>query len=73
MTLVQYVDDLLIAAGMSEECELWTQNILVELGELGYRVLAKTVQLCRAEVIYLGYILRNGQRWFTDARKQTAM
>ena len=72
VTLVQYVKDL-IAAETSEECELGTQNILVELGELGYRVLAKTVQLCRAEVIYLGYILRNGQRWLTNARKQTVM
>ena len=36
VTLVQYVDDLLIAAGTREECELGTQNILVELGELGY-------------------------------------
>ena len=36
VTLVQYVDDLLVAAGMREECELGTQNTLVELGELGY-------------------------------------
>ena len=35
VTLVQYVKDL-IAAETSEECELGTQNILVELGELGY-------------------------------------
>ena len=73
VTLLQYVDDLLIAAGMSEECELWTQNILVELGGLGYRVSAKKAQLCRTEMTYLGYILRNGQGWLTDARKQTVM
>ena len=36
VTLVQYADDLLLAAGTLEECELGTQNLLVELGELGY-------------------------------------
>jgi hypothetical protein len=73
VTLVQYVDDLLIAAGMCEECELGTQNILVELGGLGYRVSAKKAQLCRTEMTYLGYILRNGQGWLTNTRKQTVM
>ena len=36
VTLVQYADDLLLAAGTLEECELGTRNLLVELGELGY-------------------------------------
>ena len=54
-----------------EECELGTQKILAELGELGYRALAKKAQLCRTEVTYLGYTLKNGQQWLTEARKQT--
>ena len=73
MTLVQYADDLLLAAGTLEECELGTQNLLDELGELGYRASAKKAQLCRTQVTYLGYILKDGQRWLTDARKQTVM
>ena len=36
VTLVQYIDDLLLAAGTHKECELGTRNLLVELGELGY-------------------------------------
>ena len=58
---------------MREECELGTQNTLVELGELGYRASAKKAQFCWTEVTYLGYILRNGQWWLIDARKQTVM
>ena len=73
VTLVQYADDLLLAAGTLEECKLGTCNLLVELGELGYRASAKKAQLCRTQVTYLGYILKDGQRWLTDARKQTVM
>lgn len=71
MTFLQYVDDSLVAAETCEECELGTQKILAELGELGYRTLAKKAQLCRTEVTYLGYTLKNGQQWLTEARKQT--
>ena len=71
VTLLQYVDDLLVAAEIRKECELGTQKILAELGDLGYQALAKKAQLCQAEVTYLGYTLKNGQRWLTEARKQT--
>ncbi|XP_076788176.1 uncharacterized protein LOC143441855 [Arvicanthis niloticus] len=33
----------------------------------------KKAQLCRTEVTYLGYTLKDGQRWLTEARKQTVM
>jgi hypothetical protein len=71
LTLLQYVDDLLVAAETREECELGTQKFLAELGELGYQVSAKKAQLCWTEVTYLGYTLKNGQRWLTEARKWT--
>ena len=32
VTLLQYVDDLLLAAETCEDCETGTQNLLVELG-----------------------------------------
>ena len=70
ITLLQYVDDL-VATKTLKECECGTQDLLAELGELGYRVLAKKAQLCRTEVTYLGYTLKNGQRWLTEARKRT--
>lgn len=73
ITLLQYVDDLLLAAGTRKECKCGTQGLLAELGELGYRVSAQKAQLCRTEVTYLGYTLKNGQRSFTEARKQTVI
>ncbi|KAL6064040.1 hypothetical protein STEG23_028560 [Scotinomys teguina] len=41
------------------------------LGELGYRASAKKVQICQSEVTYLGYQVKDGQRWLTPARKET--
>ena len=73
VTLLQYVDDLLLAAQMHEACIAGTKELLNELGELGYRVSAKKAQLCKTEVTYLGYTLRDGRRWLTEARKWTVM
>ena len=71
ITLLQYVDDLLLAATTERECWQGTKRLLAELGELGYRASAKKAQLCQMEVVYLGYTLRDGKRWLTEARKRT--
>lgn len=73
VTLLQYVDDLLLATETHEQCKLGTQKLLAELGELGYRVSSKKAQLCQTEVTYLGYALKDGQRWLTEAQKRTVM
>lgn len=73
ISLLQYVDDLLLAASTWELCLNGTKELLKELGELGYRVSAKKAQLCCPEVTYLGYTLREGKRWLTEARKKTVM
>lgn len=73
ISLLQYVDDLLLAANTKEACEQGTGRLLKELGELGYRVSAKNAQLCRTEVIYLGYIMKDSKRWLTEARKKTVI
>ena len=62
--LLQYVDDLLLAAEIEQECLMGTQVLLTKLSELGYRVTAKK------QVVYLGYLLKDGQRWLTDNQKQ---
>ena len=46
-------------------------NLLQTLGTLGYRASAKKVQIARQEVTYLGYKIRQGQRWLTQAMKET--
>ena len=71
--LVQYVDDLLVVAETKEECKKETQNLLQALGDLEYRVSAKKAQLCKTEVTSLGYILKEGQRWLSTARKETIL
>lgn len=70
ITLLQYVDDLLLAAVTEQKCKLGTERLLTELGELGYRALAKKAQICQTEVTYLGYTLKEGKRWLTEARKK---
>ncbi|XP_048668739.1 uncharacterized protein LOC107150191 isoform X2 [Marmota marmota marmota] len=71
VTLLQYVDDLLLAADTKENCESGTQALLSELAQLGYKASAKKAQICQQEVIFLGYSLRGGKRWLTEPRKQT--
>ncbi|XP_047373772.1 LOW QUALITY PROTEIN: uncharacterized protein LOC124959244 [Sciurus carolinensis] len=73
LTLLQYVDDLLIAAENRDECIQGTENLLQTLGTLGYRASAKKAQIYRPEVTYLGYLLREGKRWLTPARKETVL
>ena len=58
ISLLQYVDDLLLAATTEQEARLGTEKLLAELSELGYKASAKKAQLCQAEVTYLGYTLR---------------
>lgn len=73
LTLLQYVDDILIAANTAEDCEQGTQDLLTTLGALGYRAPAKKAQICRERVSYLGYILEGRQRWLSDVRKETVL
>lgn len=67
--LLQYVDDLLLAGTSAEECRKGTELLLKELPQLGYRASTKKAQICQQEVTYLGYLLKGGQRWLTEARK----
>ena len=47
VTLLQYVDDLLLATEMREDCLKGTEKLLAELGTLGYRASAKKAQICK--------------------------
>ena len=50
-----------------------TQELLRTLGKLGYQASAKKAQLCQPEVTYLGYVLKEGQRWLSEAQKETVL
>ncbi|XP_044908500.1 LOW QUALITY PROTEIN: uncharacterized protein LOC123383933 [Felis catus] len=71
VTLLQYVDDLLLAAPTKEACIRGTKHLLRELGDKGYRASAKKAQICQTKVTYLGYILSEGKRWLTPGRIET--
>ncbi|KAF6288374.1 hypothetical protein mRhiFer1_009109 [Rhinolophus ferrumequinum] len=73
VTLLQYVDNLLLAAPSEAECQQATGDLLQELGQLGYRASAKKAQICRQTVTYLGYKLKEGTRWLTEAMKETIL
>ena len=73
LILLQYVDDLLLAAKDQDGCMKGTRALLGTLAEKGYRASAKKAQICQTQVIYLGYQLRDGQRWLTSARKQAIL
>ena len=61
-------------AGTTEEaCSRATGDLLQTLGTLGYRASTKKAQISRQEVTYLGYKLRQGQRWLTQVMKETIL
>ncbi|XP_071585772.1 uncharacterized protein [Heliangelus exortis] len=69
-TLLQYVDDLLIATETEEQCVEWTISLLNFLGLNGYRVSQQKAQLVQEKVVYLGYEISGGQRSLGTARKE---
>ena len=70
---MQDVDDLMLATSTMEVCLKGTGDLLQTLGILGYRASAKKAQIARQEVIYLGYKIKQGQRWLTQAIKETIL
>ena len=46
ISLLQYVDDLLLAATTKQEDRLGTEKLLAELSKLGYKASAKKAQRC---------------------------
>ena len=71
--LLQHVDDLMLARTTEEACSRATEDLLQTLGTLGYHASAKKVQIARQEVTYLGYKIRQGKRWLTQAMKETTL
>ena len=56
--LLQYVDDLLLAAENKEDGWKGTKALLELRMKAGYRVSKKKVQVCKEEVRYIGFVLR---------------
>ena len=63
--LLQYVDDLLLAAETNEKCWKGAKTLFQLLMEAGYWVSKKKAQICKEEVRYLGFVLKKGTRFQT--------
>ena len=73
VVLLQYVDDLMLAATTKEVCLEATGDLFQTLGTLGYQASAKKAQIAKQEVVYLGYKIKQGQRWLTQAMEETIL
>ncbi|XP_057353491.1 uncharacterized protein LOC130682659 [Manis pentadactyla] len=49
LTLLQYVDDILVSTEDQERCLQGTKDLLSTLGALGYRASTKKAQICKTE------------------------
>lgn len=54
-TIIQYVDDLLVAAAYQTLCAEVTVKLLCHLDECGYKVSKSKAQLVKQEANYLGF------------------
>ena len=63
--LLQYVDDLLLAAETNEKCWKGAKTLFQLLMEAGYWVSKKKAQICKEEVRYLGFVLKKDTRFQT--------
>ena len=63
--LLQYMDDLLLAAETKEKCWKGANALLQLLMEAGYLLLKKKAQIYKEEVRYLGFVLKKGSRFQT--------
>ena len=71
VTLLQYVDDILIGADTEQTCTEATVSLLNFLGLAGYRVSKKKAQIAKEQVRYLGFNISKGQRALGEERKET--
>ena len=69
-TLLQYVDDLLLASPTQGDCWRGTKALLALLSTTGYKVSWKKAQICRQEVKNLGFVISKVHRVLGHERKQ---
>ena len=71
--LLQYMDNLLLAAETKEKCWKGTKALLQLLMEAGYQVSKKVAQVCKEEVRYLGFVLKKSTRLSDQSRKEVIL
>jgi hypothetical protein len=62
-TLLQYVEDLLLAGAIWEDCMERTLLLLSLLWEAGYKVSRKKAQICQSQILQLSPVPGAMQAW----------
>lgn len=70
--VLQYADDLLLAAQTQESCMEGTHLLLTLLRDAGYKVSREKAQICQEKNKYLGFHISQGQRQL-DPEKSLAV
>ncbi|KAL4008309.1 hypothetical protein ACER0C_002161 [Sarotherodon galilaeus] len=68
-TLIQYVDDLLIAATSAAACTAASLTVLKRLSECGFKVSKEKLQLVRPEVTFLGRVIAHKSLGLMNAHR----
>jgi hypothetical protein len=69
-TLLQYIDDLLLAGPTQGDCVEGTYLLLSLLWKAGYKVSSRKAQICQDTVKFLRFHLSQGQHRLDPERKQ---
>nr|XP_044619899.1 uncharacterized protein LOC106835331 isoform X3 [Equus asinus] len=72
-TLLQYVDDLLIASPSYQHCLNNTIIVPNHLAWCGYKVSPTKAQICKQQVAYLGFQISQGTRNLMSDRRQAIL
>lgn len=70
VTLLQYVDDILLGTSTQWESIQFTVSLLNFLGAAGYKVSKKKAQIAKQTVIYLGFTVAQGQPSLGTERRE---
>uniref|UniRef100_A0A4W5Q2K7 ribonuclease H n=1 Tax=Hucho hucho TaxID=62062 RepID=A0A4W5Q2K7_9TELE len=73
VTLLQYVDDLLLAAPTAETCLQATELLLNHVADKGYKVKREKVQCCRRQVQFLGRVLSGKGQAVSTAQRTSIL
>ncbi|NXK82782.1 POLY protein, partial [Amazona guildingii] len=68
VTVIQYVDDLLVAGAEQSDVEEEMVKLLNYLGQQGLRMSKSKVQFREKEVKYLGHLISGGSRRLSPER-----
>uniref|UniRef100_A0A8C6UYN4 ribonuclease H n=1 Tax=Neogobius melanostomus TaxID=47308 RepID=A0A8C6UYN4_9GOBI len=72
-TLIQYVDDIMLAGVTAQEVLEATVAVLTRLSENGYKIKRQKMQVARRSVYFLGREVSNGAQGVTDSNKDAIL